>query len=397
MNGGTNTNKLVKKNDVLSDLRREGDFLACGNVDTWFLLILTGIVLFGMIMSFSASSVYAEMYHDDSTYFFKRYCVFLLLAVGMTTPFVVLCRPWFWRLFAIGSYGVSMLLLMLVPLIGDEYGGAKRWISFGPLTVQPSEIAKVALVLMLALYMSRYQQKIEDNGKTGFWYGAVIPLGLTGVMCVLTMLGRHISGLMILGMLGVIVMYIGGTRGKWILSLIGIVALAGVLLIALLPYARQRVMTWWNIEEADALGEAWQTLQGLYAIGSGGLFGRGLGNSRQKYGYVSQPQNDFIFTIICEELGFFGVLIVVTLFGLLVWRGFHIAKNAPDRFCSLAVYGLTAKVALQTLMNIAVVTNMMPNTGISLPFFSSGGTSLVLQIFEMGIVLSISRYSTVKR
>jgi cell division protein FtsW len=147
----------------------------------------------------------------------------------------------------------------------------------------------------------------------------------------------------------------------------------------------------------DPLGEAWQTLQGLYAIGSGGLFGLGLGNSRQKFGYVSQPQNDFIFTIICEELGFFGAAAVLLLFGLLLWRGFKIAAAAPDKFCALTVYGLVFKTVLQALLNIAVVTNSMPNTGIALPFFSSGGTALAIQIFEMGIVLNISRYSHVDK
>ena len=395
MNGELNE-RTKKENNTVS-LSTDNSFLARGSVDVWFLLIVTGIVLFGMIMSFSASSVYAKLYHDDSTYYFKRYCIFLLIAIGMTTPFVITMRPWHWRLFAIGSYAASVLLLLLVPVIGDEYGGAKRWISFGPITIQPSEIAKLALVLMLALYMSKYKKQVEDNGREGLKYGAIIPLCMTGLLCVLTMIGRHLSGLMIIGIIGVFVMFMGGTRMKWILSLVGIVVVSGVLLIALFPYAQERVLTWWNIEEADPLGEAWQTLQSLYAIGSGGLFGRGLGISQQKFGYVSQPQNDFIFAIICEELGFLGVLIVIGLFALLVVRGFHIAKNAPDRFCSLVVYGLTVKVALQTLMNIAVVTNMMPNTGISLPFFSSGGSSLALQIFEMGIILSISRYSNVKR
>jgi cell division protein FtsW len=147
----------------------------------------------------------------------------------------------------------------------------------------------------------------------------------------------------------------------------------------------------------DPLGEAWQTLQGLYAIGSGGLFGLGLGNSRQKFGFVSEPQNDFIFTIICEELGFFGAVIVLLLFGLLVWRGFKIAAKAPDKFSALVVYGIVFKTALQAALNIAVVTNSMPNTGISLPFFSSGGTALAIQIFEMGIVLNISRFSHVEK
>ena len=198
-------------------------------------------------------------------------------------------------------------------------------------------------------------------------------------------------------MIGIVVMFMGGTRLKHIFLIIGAIALAGVLLILVSDYAQERVTTWLFLEKADPLGSAWQTWQGLYAIGSGGLFGKGLGNSLQKFGYVSEPQNDFIFTIICEELGFFGALLVVTLFGLLVWRGFKIASKAPDKFSSLVVYGLTFKVALQTILNIAVVTNSMPNTGISLPFFSSGGTSLAVQIFEMGIILSISRYSMQKR
>ena len=170
-----------------------------------------------------------------------------------------------------------------------------------------------------------------------------------------------------------------------------------MLVLLVSDYAMLRVTTWLNIENVDPLGSAWQTLQGLNAIGSGGFFGRGLGNSQQKYGYVSQPQNDFIFTIVCEELGFIGALAVVLLFGLLVWRGFRIAAKAPDKFTSIVVYGLIAKIALQAILNIAVVTNSIPNTGIALPFFSSGGTSLILQIFEMGIILSISRYSYQKR
>jgi cell division protein FtsW len=157
------------------------------------------------------------------------------------------------------------------------------------------------------------------------------------------------------------------------------------------------VDTWIHLDQADPLGPAWQTLEGLYAIGSGGLFGRGLGNSQMKYGYVSEPQNDFIFTIICEELGFVGAFLLVALFVMLTLRGFHIASHAPDKFTSLVAYGLTLKVALQAAMNIAVVTNSMPNTGISLPFFSSGGTSLAVQIFEMGIILSISRFSEVRK
>ena len=191
-------------------------------------------------------------------------------------------------------------------------------------------------------------------------------------------------------------MFIGGTRIKWLALMGGIVGTAGVLLVAFFEYAQKRVYAWLHLEE-DPLGSAWQTIQGIYAIGSGGLFGVGLGHSNQKYGYVSQPQNDFVFTIICEELGFIGAFLTVMLFACLVYRGFCIAAKAPNRFCSIVVYGLSFKVALQAALNIAVVTNSMPNTGISLPFFSSGGTSLALQIFEIGIILSISRFSCRKQ
>ena len=213
----------------------------------------------------------------------------------------------------------------------------------------------------------------------------------------LVALEKHISALAIIGMLGISLMFLGGTRIKWIASLAGVIAVAACMLIIFFPYAFARVDTWLNIEEADPLGSAWQTLQGLMAIGSGGLFGKGLGNSQQKYGFVSQPQNDFVFTIVCEEFGFIGALLVIGLFVAFVWRGFHIARHAPDKCSSLIVYGLTFKVALQVILNIAVVTNSMPNTGISLPFFSYGGTSLMLQILEVGIILSISRYASHKK
>ena len=189
----------------------------------------------------------------------------------------------------------------------------------------------------------------------------------------------------------------GGTRLKYLGAFLGIIVVAGVLLILVSDYAQERVAIWWDIENADPLGSAWQTLQGLYAIGSGGFFGLGLGSSRQKFGYVSQPQNDFIFSIICEELGFLGAFILILLFALLIWRGIKIGQRAPDKFCALVVWGLTFKIGLQVAMNLAVVTNSMPNTGISLPFFSSGGSSLMLQIFEIGIILSISRFSTQKK
>ena len=374
--------------------------LTRGPVDYYFLFIVVALCLFGAVMAFSASSVYAAQYHDDPAYYVKRHMIYLIGASVVTFFFVWKARPWFWRFFGVASYAISAVLLLLVLVIGSSYGsGATRWIQLGPISIQPSEIAKMAVILCIALIMSKYERQIQNRQKFGgqFRYGVLYPMIVFGFICVLVMLEHHLSGIIIIGLMGLVTMYIGGTDKKWFLWLFAIGGTAVVLVLLVSDYAMLRVTTWLNIENVDPLGSAWQTLQGLNAIGSGGFFGRGLGNSQQKYGYVSQPQNDFIFTIVCEELGFIGALAVVLLFGLLVWRGFRIAAKAPDKFCSIVVYGLIAKVALQTILNIAVVTNSIPNTGIALPFFSSGGTSLMLQIFEMGIILSISRYSYQKR
>ena len=359
------------------------------------LLIATALILFGCVMVYSASSVYAEQYHNDRSYFIVRHLVFLALAVGITALAIRFATPRFWSDFGVALYGASVVMLLLVLAIGSDLGsGAKRWLDFGIFTVQPSEIAKLSLVLVLSRYMAEHRERIVGRKRGTFRYGVLYPAMMIGVMLILVALEKHISGLMIIGMIGITVMFLGGTKLRWLISILGVIGMAGVLLIVLFPYAQARVDTWIHIEEADPLGAAWQTLQGLMAIGSGGLFGRGLGLSRQKFGYVSQPQNDFIFTIVCEELGFFGAFLVILLFALFVWRGFYIAKHASDLTSSLMVYGLTFKVALQVIMNIAVVTNSMPNTGISLPFFSYGGTSLMLQVFEVGIVLSVSRFAT---
>lgn len=370
-----------------------------GSIDVPFLLLVICLILFGATMSLSASSVYAAQFYGDAAYFFKRYVLFALLSAALSAPFVLCAKPAFWRGFGVLLYGAALLLLVLVLLIGTVGGGAQRWLVLGPITVQPSELAKTALVLMLALSMSKHEERIlsDKRGGGSFRYGVLVPGGTIALICLLVAAEKHISGLMIIGMLGVVMMFLGGTRLRYLLWMAGAVAAAGCVLVLVSSYAQVRVDTWLHIEEVDPLGSAWQTLQGLYAIGSGGLFGVGLGNGRQKHGYVSQPQNDFIFTVICEELGFVGALLVLVLFGALCFRGFRIAAHAPDRFSALVVYGICVKLALQTVLNVAVVTNSMPNTGVSLPFFSSGGTFLAIQIFEMGIVLAISRYSTQRR
>ena len=371
-----------------------------GSVDMWFLLWSMILLCFGIVMCYSAGAFDASLNYDDSTYYLVRNIIFSLLAIGVTIPFIIFARPWFWRAFGIGTYIVAIILLLAVLLVGKTGGGAERWIAIGPITVQPSEIAKLAIVMVLALYLEKHEKQVNSLQKFGghFKHGFFVPMVFIGILCLLIMFQPHISGVMIVGMLGVAVMFMGGTRLRWIMMLLGFIALAFLLLITIFSsYAQTRLDIWLKIDEVDPLGEAWQTLQGLNAIGSGGFFGIGLGASRQKYGYVPEPQNDFIFTIICEELGFVGALGVVILFALLIWRGIKIGQNAPDKFSALVVWGLTFKIALQVAMNIAVVTNMMPNTGISLPFFSAGGSALMLQIFEIGIILSISRYSSQKK
>ncbi len=398
--------KDLEKNDpaLLEPIHKEEEkpqdtLMVRGGIDIYFLIIVIAISLLGIVMAYSASSYDAQHYMKDSLYYVKRHAIFLVAGVMFVTPFVMLARPWFWKLFGIFMYGFSAILLVAVLFVGSEGGGAQRWIEIGPLTIQPSEIAKMSTVIFLSLIMSKYKDKINISQRFGggFRYGVLYPGLAIALICGLVMLEKHLSGLIIIGLLGLTIMFIGGTDKKWMLAIVclGVAAVGLVLLFS--GYAQERVVTWLDLKNADPTGPAWQTWQGLYAIGSGGIFGVGLGNSRQKYGYVSEPQNDFIFTIICEELGFIGAALVIALFVLLLWRGYVIASRAPDRFSSLVVYGLTTKVALQTALNIAVVTNSMPNTGIALPFFSSGGTALVLQIFEMGIILNISRFAKVKK
>ena len=371
--------------------------MVCGGFDVHLLLVALALIVLGATMSFSASYVYAQQEYGDSAYFFKRYIFFAIASIAATSFFVIYATPRFWRMFGAASYGISVILLLLVIVIGTTGGGAQRWIQIGPITIQPSEIAKMAVVMMLALYMSYYEKEIRSVHVFGgsVRKGVIMPGLIIGLIVGLVILEKHISGMIIIGVIGLVVMYLGGTHTKWILLILGVLGGAALLLVLFFPYAQQRVISWLFLEK-DPLGSGWQTLQGLYAIGSGGFFGRGLGNSTQKFGYVSQPQNDFVFTIICEELGFVGAAMVMGLFAILVWRGFKIAAKCPDKYLRLVAYGLTFKIALQTLLNIAVVTNSMPNTGISLPLFSSGGTSLAVQIFEIGILLSISRYSAVK-
>lgn len=395
--------KSIAPDHTHSDYGESKRVIYRNGIDTRFLVYVILLLCFGSVMMYSATYISAEQKFGDSSYFIVRYVIFAIAAIAITAPFVMYARPWFWKCFGtiayVGSAFLLLLVLLPIPGIRGEFNGAQRWLDFGFITIQPSEIAKTGVIMMLAFYMSKYDKYLlnDRNVKSEFKYGVFYPAAIFGMICVLIMLEKHISGLMIVGMIGIAMMFMGGTRSKWIFMIIGAIAVAGCLLILVSDYAQLRVNTWLNIDKADPLGDAYQTLQGLYAIGSGGLFGVGLGNSRQKYGYIVEVQNDFVFTIVCEELGFFGAALLIGLFVLVIIRGFKIAARAPDKYTSLLVFGLIFKLALQVALNIAVVTNSMPNTGISLPFFSAGGTALALQIFEMGIILSVSRFSTVKK
>ncbi len=363
-----------------------------------FILVLV-LLAIGSIMVFSASYVYAQSKTGDSMYFIKRQIIFA--AVGVAGMLIVMRVPYtVYKKYAWLIFGISAVLLISVLVIGVSEGEAQRWIKLpGGLTLQPSEVMKFAIVVIMAWYMS-YKNKFKENSQTQhktLIYDALIPFGLIGAACILIMLENHLSGTIIVGLIGLSVMIAGGGSIRAIFAAGAVVVPAGLAFLFLgKGYQSNRIQIWLNPEAFPRDG-GYQNIQGLYAIGSGGFLGVGLGNSRMKYSYVSQPQNDFIFSIVCEELGFVGAVAIMCLFALMVWRGMVVAMHAPDKFSSLVAMGISCKVAIQVLLNIAVVTNTIPNTGISLPFFSYGGTAIVILMLEMGVLLSISRHSYQKK
>lgn len=361
--------------------------------DIWFLIILLLLLCYGLLMLFSAGYAVALYRRGDAYTYIRPQLLFA--AIGTAAMYAAsLVDYHIWHKLAWPVMAVSLVLLAVV-LFMPEYNGCKRWIVLPGLgTLQPSEIAKFAVVLVFAHIISLNHDKMQTFG-TG-----VLPFMLIlGVVTVLMLLEPHLSGTLLILGIGAVLMFVGGTGLKWFALAgaagTGAIAAAVVLLPELVPYAMDRLSTWQN-PFADPLGEGHQTIQSLYAIASGGAAGLGLGNSRQKYLYVPEPQNDFIFSILCEELGFVGAALAVVLFLLLFLRGMSIAVRARDKFGALLAVGFVVQVVLQAVLNIAVVTNTIPNTGISLPFFSSGGTSLLMLLGEMGIVLSVSRQADAK-
>ena len=362
-------------------------------VDRELLIITLVLLALGTVMVFSASYPYATSHYGDKFYYLKRHSVFL--ALGLISMLVLSRMPTvFYKRISPHFFLLCGCLLILVLVGGFSEGIAKRWLGIPgtPLSFQPSELMKLGIILMLSWWIDRHRGKKSTYSKEILLPGLI----LFG-SCALVLLEKHLSGTVILALIGLSILFISGASIKKMLLSYGITGIVGAISFLLTnEYAMKRIKSFLN-PNADILSDKWQTTQGLYAIGSGGLWGRGIGNSVQKYSYVSEPQNDFIFTIWCEETGYIGAVALVLLFLLLVLRGFQIAYNTSDVFSSLVAFGITCQIGIQALLNILVVTDLIPNTGISLPFFSYGGSSLVILLAEVGILLSISRNARVKR
>ena len=360
-----------------------------GTFDIPFLLLTLLLLTIGVIMVLSAS--FARAYYDlegetggDPTFWFSRQLIFAI--AGVVVMYIVSKIPLV--LFRRTSTLVMVLsigLLAMVPIIGTESNGATRWINLGFTTFQPSEIAKLATVLTFSSMICRYKERMKT-----FKYGVLPFFLILAAIIGLLLLEPHLSASIIIIMVGAVLMFIGGTRLYWFIGGAGLLAVGSVLAVSMFGHASVRLSVWLD-PFADTTGKGWQTIQSLYAVGSGGLLGLGLGQSRQKYLYLPEEHNDFIFSVVCEELGFIGAALILVLFALLIMRGYWLALHTKDKFSFLVCIGVTTLLAIQVIFNVAVVTNLIPCTGISLPFFSYGGTALLIQLAEMGIILSISR------
>ena len=371
------------------------DSIDRGTVDLPFALLTLILLAVGVIMVLSAS--FARAYYDvtgetggNATYYFVRQALFALCGVGVMFVCSRFPMSFYYRISGIILL-VSIGCLVLVPVIGVEANGAKRWISLGFTTFQPSEITKIGVVMCFAVLICRYKDKMRT-----IRYGIMPFVVILGVIMMLLVLEPHMSAIIIIMAIGLVMLFLGGLPLYWFIG--GGIA-GGTLLgigYATFPYVRERFSSWLD-PFADMSGDGYQIVQSLYSIGSGGLLGLGLGNSRQKYLYLPEEHNDFIFSVVCEELGFIGAVLILALFALLFVRGYWLAMHARDRYSCLVGAGLTTHLAMQVILNVAVCTNTIPCTGISLPFFSYGGTALLLQMAEIGIILSMSRDIPEKR
>lgn len=357
--------------------------------DTGFFVLVLVLLTVGVVMVLSSS--YARAYYDpgnitggNAAYYFIRQLLFAVIGVGAMllasrVPMALYRRASFPFL------GGVLVLLVLVPFVGVKANGARRWLGVGGLTVQPSELAKLAVILSFSALICRLRGKMRT-----FRYGILPFGGILVIIVTLLVLEPHFSASIIIIAVGGAMLFLGGVRLGWFAAAFGAVGAALGVLLMFFPYASGRINTWRDPFSSSS-DEGYQIVQSLYSIGSGGLSGLGLGGSRQKFLYLPEEHNDFIFSVVCEELGFIGASLILVLFSVLILRGYWIALHSPDRFGFLVCAGITTLLAIQVFLNVAVVTNLIPCTGISLPFFSYGGTALLIELFEMGIILSASR------
>ena len=375
-------NTLYAKENRPAGTLRQGE-----RIDFPFLILVLLLLAVGLIMLYSAS--FAQSEYDtgyvSSTRYFQKQAV--CAAIGMAA-FCLFSRipVQVWFRLAWPLYALSIVLLLSVLVVGEEVNGARRWINVAGLQFQPSEIAKFTMILLYARLTRSYGSETKKFRFGVLGFGAA----LLGILVPLA-LEKHLSAIMLMGMVAVVMMFVAGTRARWLLAGAGAAVVFVAVYVSFMGYAGDRISAWLH-PEADPGDTGYQILQSLYAIGSGGLFGLGFGKSRQKYLYLPFQYNDYIFAVICEELGFVGAVSVIALFSGLILRGYWIALRARDRFSTVLAAGLITLIAVQTILNLCVVTNLLPSTGISLPFFSYGGTALAVNLGEMGIVAQISRY-----
>ncbi|MBE5882181.1 MAG: cell division protein FtsW [Lachnospiraceae bacterium] len=363
--------------------------------DYTLLFIVLFLVCFGLIMLYSVSSYEANLKFGDPAYYLKKQIFATVIGVGVMVA-ANLIDYHKWERFATLGYVVSIVMIFLVlSPMGREFNGARRWIYFGSISVQPAEVAKIALILLVSVMICKMGRGVS-TGK-GFW----LIMGIAAVPTALILfITSNLSSAIIVMGIAVLMCFVADPKyKKFVLAALVVIAVAAIAVSWIVSstqgaagtgnYRFDRVLAWLD-PEAFADDEGFQTLQALYAIGSGGIWGKGLGQSMQKLGFLPEAQNDMVFSIICEELGLFGAFCVILLFIMLIWRFMFIANNAPDLFGALLVVGVMAHFAIQVILNIAVVTNTIPNTGITLPFISYGGTSIVFLLAEIGLVLNVA-------
>lgn len=399
---GVGSSLLSEDKQPVAQARKHWNFRPIfSEIDKPFFILVMVLLAFGIVMMFSASFAWGLNENGDGYYYVKKQ----LLSAGLGLFIMLVASFVDYHFFqntkvVFTIFGLTYLLTLITAFVGVDVAGARRWIYIGPLNLQPSELLKVAFILIFAYIMAVNFPKFKTD-----WRYCVIPFAvIMGFVVVVLALQRHMSAVMLVGIIGVSMMFVSGMPAKTFWKFIGVCA-AGALLLVLLKivtggsgfsYISDRIQSWKN-PTSDISGDTYQTYESLLAIGSGGWTGLGFGESKQKYLYLPEAQNDFVFSIVCEELGFIGAMVVVFLFVLFILRGFYIASHAKDRFGMLVAAGITIQIGSQAFFNIMVACNAFPNTGISLPFFSYGGTALLIQLAEMGILLNISRQCNIKK